>query len=113
MACEAQDSRGLMLNLASVDPQFEDEFNRWYHQEHIPDVKQRFPEITRVRRYRATDGEEPKYLVVYEYDTKNEAALNALASADNPRRKELWKIYDDAVGKFARRSRRSFWQVFP
>lgn len=108
-----EEARGLMLNLASVDPAHEDEFNRWYHEEHIPDVKQRFPEITRVRRYRATDGQEPRYLVVYEYKAEDEAALNALAGADHPMRRELWKIYDEAVGKFAKRSRRSFWQVFP
>lgn len=107
------EARGLMLNLASVDPKFEGEFNRWYHEEHIKDVQTRFPEITRIRRYRATDGQEPKYLVVYEYDTKDEAHLNALASAGHPMRQELWKIYDNAVGKFAKRSRRSFWQIYP
>ncbi len=107
------DAKGLMLNLASVDPEHEDAFNRWYQKEHIADVQKRFPEITRVRRYRASDGQEPKYLVVYEYDTKTEADLQALASADHPMRKELWKIYDDAVGKFAKRSRRTFRQVFP
>lgn len=109
----SDDARGLMLNLATVDPEHEDEFNRWYHEEHIRDVQQRFPEIRRVRRYRASDGQEPKYLVVYEYDTRSEAELNALASADHPIRRELWKIYDEAVGKFAERSRRTFWQVYP
>ena len=102
-----------MLNLATVDPEHEEEFNRWYHEEHIADVQKRFPQITSVRRYRASDGQEPKYLVVYEYDVASEDELKALASADHPMRKELWKIYDDSVGKFARRSRRTFWQVFP
>ena len=109
----ARQPRGLMLNLASVDPAHEDEFNRWYHEEHIPDVRKRFPEIVDVRRFRATDGEEPRYLVVYEYDVASEAELQALASADHPMRQELWRIYDEAVGRFAKRSRRSFWQVWP
>ena len=109
----AEESRGLMLNLATVDPAFENEFNRWYHEEHIQDVQKRFPEITHVRRYRASDGQEPKYLVVYEYKTTSEKELKALASAEHPMRQELWKIYDDAVGKFAKRSRRTFWQVYP
>src|SRR5688500_3495020 len=72
------ESRGLMLNMATVDPAHEDEFNRWYHDQHIPDVLERFPQITRVRRYRATDAQEPRYLVVYEYDVADEDELNRL-----------------------------------
>jgi len=102
-----------MLNLASVDPAHEDEFNRWYHEEHIPDVLRRFPQITGVRRYRATDGAEPRYLVIYEYEVADESELNALISPEHPLRRELWKLYDDAVGAFAQRTRRAFWQVFP
>jgi hypothetical protein len=107
------ESRGLMLNMATVDPAHEYEFNRWYHDEHIPDVLERFPQITRVRRYRATDGQEPPYLVVYEYDVADEDELNRLISADHPMRKELWRLYDEAVGSFAQRARRAFWQVYP
>ncbi len=47
-----------MLNLATVDPEHEEEFNCWYHEEHLPDVLRRFPQIVGVRRYRATDGQE-------------------------------------------------------
>ncbi len=106
-------ARGLMLNMATVDPAHEDEFNRWYHDEHLPDVLKRFPQITRVRRYRASDGAEPRYLVVYEYDVASEEELNALMSAEHPMRQELWKLYDEAVGGYAQRSRRAFWQVYP
>jgi hypothetical protein len=102
-----------MLNLASVDPEHEQEFNRWYDEEHLPDVLSRFPQITSARRYRATDGEEPRYLVVYEYDVGSEEELNAAASAENPLRQELWAIYDQAMGRFARRSRRTFWRIYP
>ena len=105
--------RELMLNLATVDPEHEEEFNRWYHEVHLPDVRRRFPQITAARRYRATDGQEPRYLVVYEYDVASEAELSELASADNPLRRELWQLYDEAVGAFARRSRRTFWQIYP
>jgi len=31
--------RGLMLNMATVDPDHEDEFNRWYDEEHLPVVR--------------------------------------------------------------------------
>ena len=106
-------ARGLMLNLATVDPEHEEEFNRWYHEEHIPDVRRRFPQIVSARRFRATDGQEPAYLMFYEYDVASEAELNELASPDNPLRQEIWKIYDEAVGSFARRWRRCFWQIEP
>jgi hypothetical protein len=106
-------ARGLMLNLASVDPEHEAEFNRWYDEEHLPDVLRRFPQITSARRYRATDGQEPRYLVVYEYEVASESDLNAAASSNNPLRQELWKMYDEAMGRYARRSRRSFWRIFP
>lgn len=108
-----KEARGMMLNMATVDAAHEDEFNRWYHAEHIPDVLQRFPQIQRVRRYRATDGQEPRYLVVYEYDVADEQELNSLISAEHPMRKELWRLYDEAVGPFAQRSRRAFWQIYP
>ena len=109
----ADAARGLMLNMASVEPAHEEEFNRWYHDEHLPDVLRRFPQITKVRRYQATDGHEPRYLVVYEYNVASEEELNRLASPENPLRQELWKIYDEAMGSFAKRSRRSFWQIYP
>jgi len=51
--------RGLMLNMATVDPDHEDEFNRWYDEEHLPDVRRRFPQITSARRYLVTDGQTP------------------------------------------------------
>lgn len=106
-------ARGLMLNLATVDPAHEEAFNRWYDEEHLPDVRRRFPQITAARRYKAIDGEEPAYLVVYEYAVASAEELNALAAATNPLRQELWKLYDEAVGSFARRTRRRFWQIFP
>jgi hypothetical protein len=102
-----------MINFATVDPEHEAEFNRWYDQEHFPDVRRRFPQITSARRYRATDGKEPRYLLMYEYEVASEAELNALASPDNPLRRELWQIYDRTVGAFARRERRTFWRLAP
>lgn len=109
----AEAPRGLMINFATVEPEHEEEFNRWYHQEHIPDVLKRFPQITSARRYRATDGQEPRYLMIYEYQAADEAELSWMASPDNPLRQELWKIYDEAVGSFARRTRRTFWRIYP
>ena len=109
----ADQPRGLLVNLATVEPEHEEAFNHWYHTEHINDVRKRFPQIVNVRRYRANDGEEPRYLVLYEFAVDTEAEFEQLMRPDNPLRHELWKIYDEAVGHYAKRSRRSFWQVWP
>jgi hypothetical protein len=105
--------RGLILNFATLAPDREDEFNRWYDEEHLPAVLCRFPQIASARRYRATDGEQPQYLVLYEYDVSTEAELNAAASGENPLRKELWEMYEAAIGQFASRTRRCFWRIYP
>jgi len=72
--------------------------NRWYDEEHLPDVRHRFPKITSVRQYRATDGQDPRYLVVYQYNVASEDELNDLARADHSLRQEPWKLCDEAVG---------------
>lgn len=118
-------TKGIMLNMATIDPAHDDEFNRWYNEEHIADLKARFP-IVSARRFRATAGQDPssfgspdvsiqnvQYLVVYEYDVKDEDELNAMVSADNPFRREVWDLYDESVGRWAKRSRRCFWQIYP
>ncbi|HEV8641157.1 MAG TPA: hypothetical protein VGV13_08675 [Methylomirabilota bacterium] len=68
-------ARGLMLSLATVDPKHEAEFNRWYEEEHLPDVRRRFPQIVSARRYRAVDGQEPRHIVVYERELQVDDVL--------------------------------------
>jgi hypothetical protein len=65
-------ARGLMLSLATVDPKHEAE---WYEEEHLPDVRRRFPQIVSARRYRAVDGQEPRHLVVYERELQVDHVL--------------------------------------
>jgi len=68
----------------------EDEYNRWYSQVHIPQLRQAMPCIRGVHRYRVAEigpeatGGRPRYLTAYELDTddvRTAAAELAAASA--------------------------------
>ena len=56
--------RGLLTFAADIPPALEDDFNRWYEEEHIPE-RLAVPGFLRACRYRALVGS-PKYLAVYE-----------------------------------------------
>ncbi len=56
--------RGLLTFAADVPSALEDDFNRWYEQEHIPE-RLAIPGFLRACRYKAIVGG-PKYLAVYE-----------------------------------------------
>jgi Domain of unknown function (DUF4286) len=56
----------LLLVVVDVDPEHEDEFNRWYDEEHIPE-KRATPGFRSARRYASHDVP-GRYLAVYELD---------------------------------------------
>ena len=56
--------RGLLLVMIEVDPAHEEEFNRWYNEEHLPE-RRACPGFLSARRFVALEGE-PKYLALYE-----------------------------------------------
>jgi antibiotic biosynthesis monooxygenase (ABM) superfamily enzyme len=51
----------------NIAPEFEDDFNRWYDQEHAPAFAA-LPGCRGARRYRKLDGIGAKYLAVYDLD---------------------------------------------
>jgi hypothetical protein len=58
------------------------EFNDWYQNTHMPQVRAAIPSITSVRRYRTADlpgGQQPahRYLAIYELDTDDIPAAAA------------------------------------
>lgn len=59
--------RGLLLAMIDIDPAYEEEFNRWYREEHFPD-RMNCPGILTGRRFIALEGE-PKYLALYDLET--------------------------------------------
>ncbi|MBI4297466.1 MAG: hypothetical protein HY676_02920 [Chloroflexi bacterium] len=55
-----------LVGIAYKDPAQETEFNRWYEEIHIPEVRRAIPGMTKVTRYKATDREGPQFLAIYE-----------------------------------------------
>lgn len=64
---------GVLFVLNDVQKGMDEEFTRWYHQEHLTE-RLALPGFRRARRYRSVDGQ-PNYMVVYDCDT-----LEVLAS---------------------------------
>lgn len=61
------DTRGLLLFMTDIDPALEDEFNRWYEEEHLPE-RQTMAGFLSARRFRAVEGG-PKYLALYDLES--------------------------------------------
>ena len=51
----------------------EDTFSKWYDEQHIPDLL-KFKRLKKVTRYRNLhpDGENPKFLTIYEFDRRED-----------------------------------------
>ena len=81
---------GLLMLWTDVDPQYEDEFNRWYNEEHINRLLQ-VPGFLSAGRYRALKGG-PKYLAMYELEDHNvlrsSAFLDEVRYRPSPRRQQ-------------------------
>ena len=58
------EAKAVLVVQVDVDPADEEEFNRWYDEEHIPE-KLATPGFMSARRFRVHDGS-PRYLVIYE-----------------------------------------------
>ena len=73
----------LLVWSTPASAEVEDEFNRWYAETHIPEVRAAVPSITVVNRYRLHSSlaglpEAPRYLTVYEVDDADVDAASAL-----------------------------------
>ncbi len=65
-------AKGLLLVLIDIDPEYEEEFNRWYTEEHFPPERVRCPGFLTARRFVSVEGE-PKYLALYDLDDPRRA----------------------------------------
>src|SRR5580658_7082259 len=72
---------GLLMAWTDIDPAHEDEFNRWYDDEHIGRLLA-VPGFLSAGRYRALRGG-PKYLAMYELEDHN--VLRSAAFIDTVR----------------------------
>jgi hypothetical protein len=61
------DPRGLLLFMTDIEPALEEEFHRWYEEEHVPE-RMAIPGFLSARRFRAIEGG-PKYLAIYDLES--------------------------------------------
>ena len=59
--------RGLLMFMVEIDPEYEEEFNRWYNEEHLPE-RATCPGFQSARRFKAADGSS-RYLALYDLDS--------------------------------------------
>jgi hypothetical protein len=57
----------LLVVHSDVDPAHDEAFNRWYNEQHVPDLIGQ-PGFVRARRYVCVEGEQLKYLAIYEFE---------------------------------------------
>ena len=99
----------LFVVKATIHKDREAAFNRWYDEEHVPQVLQ-WKGVVSARRYRAILGEDTyQYMAVYEL--VNEENFRALMASDHM--KALRAEYDAHFGDASERARFAYEQVFP
>jgi len=99
----------LLVVKATIPPDQEAAFNRWYNEEHCPQVL-RYRGAVSARRYRAILGEDKfRYMAVYEF--QDEPTLRAFL--DSKEFAELRAEYDQHFGGVSERGRFAYTQVWP
>lgn len=79
----------LLVATTPASTEVESEYNRWYEETHIPELKAAIPSITVVNRYRlhpapGSEAAAPRYLAVYELDEDDAGAATAALFAALP-----------------------------
>ena len=91
--------KGLLIIMASMAPEKEEAFNRWYNEDHLPKVLERVPGVLSGRRFKIVEGEE-KYPFMALYEFERYEALEAAMKTEQI--KQLVQEYDEAFGKGGR-----------
>lgn len=100
---------GLFVVRATIAKEREEEFNRWYNEEHLPQVL-RYNGAVSGRRYkRVTGADEYDYMAVYEF--ASEEVLQRFLRSDAL--KALRAEYDEHFGSVSERVGTGWVQVFP
>ncbi|GAC1656166.1 MAG: hypothetical protein NVS9B1_10880 [Candidatus Dormibacteraceae bacterium] len=99
----------LFMVKATISPDREAEFNRWYDEEHLPQVLQ-FNGAVSGRRYRALQDDDGwQYMAVYEF--RDELTLQRFLESEHL--KKLAADYDTDFGTTSTRRRYTYVQIFP
>ena len=99
----------LFVVKASIPPAQEEAFNRWYNEEHCPQLL-RFKGAVSARRYKAIMGEDKyQYMALYEF--ASEATFQRFLESGHL--DELKRDYDAHFGGVSERARSAYIQVWP
>ena len=102
-------SIGLFVVRATIRKDQEAQFNKWYNEEHLPQVL-RYNGAVSGRRYRKVVGEDSyQYMAVYEF--ASEEVLQQFLKSDAL--KDLRAEYDKHFGAVSERVGQGWVQVFP
>jgi hypothetical protein len=99
----------LFMVKASITPEQEEAFNRWYDTEHCPQLL-RYRGAVSARRYKAILGEDRyQYMALYEF--QDEATFEAFLASEHFA--QLGRDYDASFGEMSERARSAYVQVWP
>jgi antibiotic biosynthesis monooxygenase (ABM) superfamily enzyme len=99
----------LFVVRATITKDKEAAFNKWYNDEHVPQVLQ-YNGAVSARRYRKILGDDKfQYMALYEF--ANEAAFARFRESDHL--KMLVKDYDATFGAASERERSAYVQIWP
>ncbi len=106
-AVDPEHAPAMLVVMIDVPPEYEDDFNRWYAEEHLPD-RVGLPGFISARRFVSyEDG--PKYLAIYELEDVSALQTEAYLALTNPRTE--WTTRLEAV--FTTRIRGVYPQIHP
>jgi heme-degrading monooxygenase HmoA len=99
----------LFIVKATITKEREEAFNRWYNEEHCPQLL-RYTGAVSARRYRAIMGEDKdQYIAVYEF--QDEATFRRFQESQELA--DLKADYDAKFGAVSERERFAYVQVWP
>jgi hypothetical protein len=89
---------GVLVVMVEVDPEHEDELNRWYDEEHIPE-KLATPGFRSARRFADPGG--GRFLAIYELDDLDVATSDTYMNQELSERTKAvmatWRSWDRSV----------------
>ena len=99
----------ILVVMMEVDPEHEEEFNRWYNEEHLPE-RLEIPGYISARRFRLEEGEGVlKYLCIWELED-----ASPLQSAEyQAQRLRPSELRDQAYSHIKQRARGLYRQIYP
>ena len=99
----------LLTVSATIAPEKEEAYNRWYHTEHCPQLL-RFRGAVSARRYKKILGDGKwQYMAVYEFESEETFAR----FQESQEFKDLIAEYDRSFGAVSERRRDAYVQVWP